>query len=178
MIDIEIKMLIGAGNGLGNPRPERDTGLLQLAMPVAISLVESAHDRGVGDLVPDPDLPCDVLVAAAFLILSRDAIDLLTEQSEPISNSTHRSVCGWCKRASADVEAVIALSKYTEAEHVEHVLVCEHNPLVGEAARLRVIATRIADAAAHCRSCRDCGDGPCCTRCDVEAASAALVETL
>ena len=36
------------------------------------------------------------------------------------------------------------------------------------------LATRIANAAQHCKSCRDCGDGPCCDQCDVDAACAAL----
>ena len=158
MIDIQIKMLIGAGNGPGNPRPARDTGLLQLAMPVAISLVEIAHDRGVGDLVPDQDLPCDVLVAAAFLILSRDMIDIVAEQNEPIDTSGRRGTCGWCKRASADVESVLALPKYTEPEHVAHVQACEHNPLVTECERLRARVASLEESLDD--TCETC-DGAC-----------------
>lgn len=137
MIDIQIKMLVGAGNGPGNPREPRDTELLQAAMPMAIEAVEAEHaviDCGGSSIGVSPL----AIVAAGFLILSRDAIDLVAQQAEPIDTTGNRAVCGWCKRASADVEAVLELPKYAEAEHVEHVTTCRHNPLVAEVARLRM----------------------------------------
>ncbi len=43
-----------------------------------------------------------------------------------------------------------------------------------ELAELRVAAKTLSDASTHCRSCRDCGDGPCCDECGAEAASTAV----
>lgn len=59
-----------------------------------------------------------------------------------------------------DAKARLAAEAFV-AEHVEP---------------LRKRATRLAAATVHCRVCRDCGDGPCCSSCDVEAACAALEE--
>lgn len=44
-----------------------------------------------------------------------------------------------------------------------------------ECERLRKAFVRRATATEHCRHCRDCGDGPCCDRCDVQAAIDALI---
>ena len=44
----------------------------------------------------------------------------------------------------------------------------------GRTDRLLLAAQRLIDATRHCRSCRDCGDGPCCGNCDVQAATDAI----
>lgn len=36
---------------------------------------------------------------------------------------------------------------------------------------IEALARRLADATDHCLICADCGDGPCCERCDVRAAA-------
>lgn len=44
----------------------------------------------------------------------------------------------------------------------------------GELEQVRAAAVRLDDATGHCLSCRECGDGPCCERCEVVVASEAL----
>jgi hypothetical protein len=41
-------------------------------------------------------------------------------------------------------------------------------------ARVEQASQRLADAAQHCKGCVECGDGPCCDHCDVDAAIAAI----
>lgn len=44
--------------------------------------------------------------------------------------------------------------------------------------RLRDAAKALSDAATHCRSCRDCGDGPCCVDCIEDTSTLQLVDQL
>lgn len=39
-----------------------------------------------------------------------------------------------------------------------------------EAGELKEAARALVDCATHCRMCRECGDGPCCSECGSEAA--------
>lgn len=61
----------------------------------------------------------------------------------------------------------VRCSEWRAVEHVDALNV-ENVP------SLAIAACRLADAADHCRMCRECGDGPCCNDCDVEAATVAV----
>lgn len=83
-------------------------------------------------------------------------------------------------------------------EHHMHDMTCGNYPLLcgtrededlvrmfvafdAMAARVTDLATAardLVDAAAHCRMCRECGDGPCCGDCQAEAVSARMESLL
>lgn len=70
-----------------------------------------------------------------------------------------------------------------EAAHYEHAIhddgaldmhgIAIERPKDHAAPVARSVFDRLVAATEHCRSCRDCGDGPCCAHCDVAAAIAA-----
>jgi hypothetical protein len=132
-----IYALVGPGNGPGAARPQRDTDILKASMPIALDIASKEAARDVVDLSDE------AMLAAGYLILTRDAIEMIADANDPNGSAFSRTVCGWCRRAQAGITEVMELPRYSEEEVKAHTMSCQHNPLVRERDEARAECERL-----------------------------------
>lgn len=132
-----------------------------------------------------------LLAAANKALIERDALRAEVERWKSAAKSLGRvhqpddlhTVAAGLAETRAEVERMSGIvdtaypivSNSRNWNYIERLrAVAERDASRAEVLRLSALANRLADAAEHCRCCRDCGDGPCCDACDVAASVAEL----